>query len=98
MIPSKWRLVNFSRGSTKKRSRRAPKVWVDVATYELLGVDSGDGTEVRFGPAAEFERVRFPAWFRVEEPDKRPARFEILSATPVNAPASTSDGSGAWVV
>ncbi len=74
-----------------RRSRSGddlPKIWVDTTSFEVLRVDSERGVRVQFGPPTQFEQVRFPSWIQIDEPGKRSVRFEILRATPVNAPAS----------
>ncbi len=63
-----------------------PRIWIDVASFELLRIDAADGIRVRVGPPASFDAVRFPAWLEIEEPNREKVRFDILRATPVNAP------------
>jgi len=35
-----------------------------------------------------FERLRVPKWWSIEEPGKRPVRFEVEGVIEVNAPAA----------
>jgi hypothetical protein len=64
-----------------------PQLWVDVISFEVLRIDPEEGVSIRLGPTKEFEQVRFPQWIVIEEPGLRPVRFDVLRATPVNAPA-----------
>ncbi|MBW2421684.1 MAG: hypothetical protein JRH19_24310 [Deltaproteobacteria bacterium] len=64
------------------------KLWVDMETYEIRGLDSATGVHVRFGPIASFDDLRVPAWVTIEEPGKGTSRFEVHSASQVTAPAS----------
>ncbi len=71
-------------GPTVPRTR----IWVDNQTYELLRVDFEQGTSVRMGPPAVFEKIRFPKWIQIEDPTRGAARFEITRVAPVSAPAA----------
>jgi hypothetical protein len=75
---------------------RAPAVWVDAESFEIRGIDSQSGVRVRLGPVASFDKVRAPRWWIIEEPEKRPVRFEIGRVMLVNAPAAVF--SKAWLM
>jgi hypothetical protein len=64
------------------------RLWVDIRSYDVRGMDFENGVRIRLGPAAIFDELRVPAWILIEEPDKIPARFDVLRASQVNAPAS----------
>ncbi len=72
-----------------------PKLWVDVESYEIRGIDFAAGVRVRLGPIAVFDKLRVPAWFLIEEPGKTPARFDVVGASLVNASASAF--TSAWL-
>jgi len=65
-----------------------PRLMVDSESYEIRGLDGAEGVHVRFGPPATFDTLRVPAWIQIEEPGRAIARFDVLSATQVAAPAS----------
>jgi hypothetical protein len=65
-----------------------PRVWVEADTYEVRGFDDANGVRIRLGPVAAFDKLRVPAWITVEEPGRVPARFDVIRATQVTAPAS----------
>lgn len=65
-----------------------PRLWVETGSFEIRGFDGADGVKIRLGPIASFEELRVPAWITIEEPGRAPARFEVLSASQVTAPAS----------
>jgi hypothetical protein len=69
-------------------SEPVAKLWVDASTFDVRGMDFENGVRVRLGPAATFEKLRVPAWILIEEDGKAPARFDVLRASQVNAPAS----------
>jgi hypothetical protein len=64
------------------------RLWIDTVSYEVLRIDSARGVQVRLGPTADFEQVRFPSWIAIQEPGRSAARLDVLRVTPVNAPAS----------
>jgi len=63
-------------------------VWVDAESFEIREMNSSSGVRVLLGPTASYDRLRVPRWWVIEEPGKRPVRFEIRTVVPVNAPAS----------
>lgn len=65
-----------------------PRVWVETRTYEIRGYDDALGAHVRLGPLVSFGKLRVPAWISVEEPGRVTARFEVVNASQVVAPAS----------
>ena len=65
-----------------------PSIWVDLVTFEPRRIDLRSGVRVWFGPPAQFGRVTVPAWFRIDEPGKRPATFDVLAVSPVDAAAA----------
>lgn len=74
------------------RAPALPSLWVDVETHEEVAIVEQDGVRVRLGPPAGFSGgVRMPAWMLVDEPGRPPARLEVRSVTPVNAPAAAFD-------
>ena len=46
------------------------------------------GVRIVLGPYVSFERLIVPQWWSIEEPGKRPVRFEVEGVTEVNAPAA----------
>ena len=64
------------------------RLWVDIESYEIRGMDLRGGVRIRLGPIASFDRLRLPAWFSVEQPDQPKARFQLLRASRVTAPAA----------
>jgi len=75
-------------GGTGPRDAPRPRLWVETETYEIRGFDDGTGVQVRLGPIASFEDLRVPVWITIEEPGRVPARFDVLDASQVTAPAS----------
>lgn len=65
-----------------------PRVWVETRTYEIRGYDDALGAHVRLGPLVSFGKLRVPSWISVEEPGRVTARFEVVNASQVVAPAS----------
>jgi hypothetical protein len=65
-----------------------PNVLVDVGSYEVRSIETATGVRIQLGPIAEFDKLRVPAWFLIQEPGRPPARFDVLRASQVNAPAS----------
>jgi len=63
-------------------------IWIDLVTYEPKRIDLRNGVRVWFGPSASFDRVQVPSWIRIDEPGKRPATFDVMAVSPVNAPAA----------
>jgi hypothetical protein len=63
-------------------------VWVDIVTYEPKRIDLSDGVRVWLGPPATFGRVQVPSWIRIDEPGRRPATFDVVTVSPVDAPAA----------
>lgn len=63
-------------------------LWVDTVDHTIHRVDSRDGVRVILGPYASFERLRVPKWWSIEEPGKRPVRFDVEAVIEVNAPAA----------
>jgi hypothetical protein len=51
-------------------------------------MESRDGVRVILGPYASFERLTVPQWWSIEEPGKRPVRFDVEGVIEVNAPAA----------
>jgi hypothetical protein len=64
------------------------RLWIEMETYEIRGLDSSEGVQVRLGPSVAFEKLRVPAWLTIEEPGKSLLRFDVVSASRVAAPAS----------
>ena len=65
-----------------------PRVWVETRTYEIRGYDDALGSHVRLGPLVSFGKLRVPSWISVEEPGRVTARFDVVNASQVVAPAS----------
>jgi hypothetical protein len=65
-----------------------PGLWVDTESFEVVRIDAPDGVRFRFGPAADFDGVRAPAWISIEVPGQAPARLEVVRASRANAPAA----------
>jgi hypothetical protein len=63
-------------------------IWVDLVSYEPKRIDLSDGVRVWLGPAATFGRVQLPSWIRIDEPGRRPATFDVVTVSPVDAPAA----------
>jgi len=80
-------LLLDSREDEREPPRRA-RVWLETESLELRRIDLAGGARVRLGPPVAHDSLRFPAWFQVEEPGRRPARFEVRSAVAVTAPPS----------
>ncbi len=68
--------------------RHPARLWVDTESYEVRGFDTTSGVRVEYGPTATFDKLRVPAWILIEEPGKAPARFDVMRAARVAAPAS----------
>jgi len=64
------------------------RLWVDAQSYDVRGIDFENGVSMRLGPVVVFDKLRVPAWILIEEPGKATARFDVLRASQVNAPAS----------
>ena len=65
-----------------------PRLWVEMESYEIRGLDSSAGVQIRLGPAVVFEKLRVPAWLTIEEPGKSLLRFDVVGASRVAAPAA----------
>ncbi|MBW2385628.1 MAG: hypothetical protein JRG92_18505 [Deltaproteobacteria bacterium] len=76
------------RGEDDAERSPVAKLWVDARSFEVRGMDFLNGVRVRLGPAASFDNLSVPAWILIEEIGKAPARFDVLRASQVNAPAS----------
>jgi hypothetical protein len=72
------------------------RLWVDIESYEVRGFDGMTGVHVELGPPAVFDKLRVPAWILIEEPGKAPARFDVIRAARVAAPAS--EFSRSWLL
>ena len=93
--------VRFSDGGTLLDERNeadsngtpigVPTLWVDLDSYDIRRLASRSGVLVTFGPPAVFGDLRVPSWILIEEPDKLTVKFNVLRATPVNAPANAFD-------
>jgi len=75
-------------GQGAKDGVHHPRVWVETKTYEIRGFDDANDVKIRLGPIASFDKLRVPAWITIEEPGRVPARFDVLRASQVTAPAS----------
>ena len=64
--------------------------------FEIREMSSAAGVRVLLGPTASYDTVRAPSWWVIEEPGKRPVRFEIRRVMSVNAPAAVFSRS--WLV
>jgi hypothetical protein len=65
-----------------------PNVMVDVGSYEVRAIETAAGVRIQLGPIAVFDKLRVPAWILIHEPGRAPARFDVVRASQVNAPAS----------
>jgi hypothetical protein len=65
-----------------------PRVWVETRTYEIRGFDDAQGSHVRLGPLVSFGNLRVPSWISIEEPGRVTARFDVVNASQVVAPAA----------
>jgi hypothetical protein len=65
-----------------------PRIWVETRTYEVRGFDDALGSHIRLGPIVSFGKLRVPSWISVEEPGRVEARFDVVNASQVVAPAS----------
>jgi hypothetical protein len=63
-------------------------IWVDLVTFEPRRIDLRSGVQVWLGPVATFDKVQVPSWIRIVEPGKRPATFDVMAVSPVDAPAA----------
>ncbi len=63
-------------------------LWVDTVKHQVRRIESRDGVRVVLGPYVSFEHLKAPLWWSIEEPGKRPVRFEVDSVVEVNAPAA----------
>lgn len=63
-------------------------LWVDLVTFEPKRIDLRDGVRVWLGPPAAYGAVQLPSWIRIDEPGKRPATFDVMAVSPVDAPAA----------
>ena len=63
-------------------------IWVDIASYDVLRIESARGVKTTLGPVIKSDGVRAPSWILVEEPGLSFVRFEVTRVTPVNAPAA----------
>ena len=89
--------ISFSDGGTLADERAAADreaglaravLWIDQESYAIRRLDSRSGVRVTFGPIAVFDDLRVPSWFRIEEPEKSPVKFNVIRASKVSAPAS----------
>ncbi len=71
-----------------RATRYFPSLWVDTVDHSIRRMESRDGVRVVLGPYVSFERLRVPKWWSIEEPGKRPVRFEVEGVIEVNAPAA----------
>lgn len=71
-------------------------LWVDTVDHRVRQIESRDGVRVVLGPYVSFERLSVPSWWSIEEPGKRPVRFEVEGVIEVNAPAAAF--SKAWLM
>ena len=59
-------------------------LWVDVDTYQIVGVERADGIRYRFGPLVEYSGLLVPAWIWPEVPgEEEPSHLEVRGATRV---------------
>jgi hypothetical protein len=65
-----------------------PKVFVELESYEVKVFETGSGVRMLLGPIADFGKLRVPSWILIEEPDREPARFDVVRASQVAAPLS----------
>jgi hypothetical protein len=63
-------------------------LWVDTVDYSVRQLESRAGVRIVLGPYVSFERLKVPQWWSIEEPGKRPVRFEVAGVIEVNAPAA----------
>lgn len=91
---------NSERADKPKKSRETSKeegpapdqyfatLWVDTVNHRVRQIESRDGVRVVLGPYVSFEHLKAPLWWSIEEPGKRPVRFEVDGVIEVNAPAA----------
>ena len=70
------------------QAARAPSVWIDMQSLQIVRVDRQDGVRYRFGPPAVFAGIEVPSWIVIEAPDQAPARLAVERAAPASAPAA----------
>lgn len=63
-------------------------LWVDTVDHMVRQIETRDGVRIVLGPYVSFERLSVPQWWSIEEPGKRPVRFEVEGVIEVNAPAA----------
>jgi hypothetical protein len=63
-------------------------LWVDTVDHSVRRMESRNGVVVILGPYVSYERVSVPKWWSIEEPGKRPVRFDVEGVIEVNAPAA----------
>jgi hypothetical protein len=65
-----------------------PSLWVELQSFEVVGIDRADGVRYRLGPQGVFDGVRMPRWVEVEAPGQPPLRMEIHRVAKATAPAA----------
>jgi len=63
-----------------------PRFWVDTRELQVRRIDRKSGVFIVFGPMANFEKLKVPAWFEIHEPGAQIIRFDVDRAVQVNAP------------
>ena len=63
-----------------------PRFWVDTRELQVRRIDRKSGVFIVFGPMANFEKLKVPAWFEIHEPGAQVIRFDVDRAVQVNAP------------
>lgn len=71
-------------------------IWVDTGTFEVVRIESRDGVAIELGQPVVWGDVRFPGSVTIIEPAKEPVHLDVLSVTPVNAPAA--EFSRSWLL
>ncbi|MGH0036107.1 MAG: hypothetical protein ACQGVK_13850 [Myxococcota bacterium] len=64
------------------------RLWIDIETFDLLRIDFENGVSVRLGPPGQFEKIRFPQWIQIDDPQRGSARLDVSRVAPVAAPAA----------
>jgi len=70
-------------------------LWVVLMSFDPKRIDLKSGVIVWLGPLGTFGRVQVPSWFRVDEPGRSKAVFDVLKVDPVDIPVA--EFSSSWL-